>query len=503
MFVEKGLFNKSLLAMTLSVCCFQSLHAQEWMEKRYYPANIQEALTTLHISTDSYLSFSEIDPIAKKLIIDSYKNHAPGFPQNGKWEEAHRYINYTDALLYISNNKHLLPIRPENEQDLLPHQKVEPESTDDQPTLIPKNIATQIILKSINSTASFATATQAKTLFASGLNEAVLATSTNSMSQHGAAVTGFRTGRLLSQTKLQDFESGEMLVSTDPVSTNTSLVREGGVYSYGQIYGFKLNQNQVDDLTGFDANGYGLEVGILKQFTAEWSAGIMVGIQKMDSSFKNATGSLSTRNFRAGPFVAWDHESWHLNAALTYGMTDINNKRTDMLDGTEYKSTPKSTEWTAYASAGYDFSLDNLITGLTLTPNIELIYIHNTVDSFKEKGNGKRALKVDKQNHQGWITRTGLNLTWLLPNVESSKQLRAGVGYQKSFLEDSDISVGFVEQAGIQNLKAGNYGRDSVYYNLGYSQNMNSDQNIHIDYFGSTGNKSQSHAVALTYEMKF
>ncbi|MRI31448.1 hypothetical protein EOPP23_00395 [Endozoicomonas sp. OPT23] len=498
MSLKKGVFKKSLLAMILSTTGVVSSNA---LCQVHTFNDIHHALSSLHFSKDSYPDFNEVKNVALKLLRES----APqGRPFEEMVELNKHHTTYYDALTYVINHQEDLPVKPLQtekpwQEDVHADSSPEQSSNNQQIPVTETNQQPTASRKPLTPTEN-----QASTLFSAGLNQTVSVFTTQSMSQHASAISSFITGQVLAEARLQDTETTELQASTGRM-TNTfaSPIREGGVYSYGQMYGFKMDQGRVDDTAGFNADGYGIEVGLLKQLTPEWTAGVMIGIQKMDSQFKESLAQLNAQSFRIGPFVAWNSGDWHLNGALTYGITRFNNKRTDPLDGTQYHSSLKSKEWTAYASTGYDFSLDDLLTGFILTPNVELIYIHNSVDSFREKGEGKRALKIEKQSSQGWVVRTGMNLIWALPDTECSKQLRAGLGYQNSFLKDSKISFGFANQSGIQSLKAGDYGRKSIYYNLGYSQHMKSDQNIHIDYFGSSGNKSQSHAIALTYEMKF
>ncbi|WP_456236228.1 autotransporter domain-containing protein [Endozoicomonas numazuensis] len=344
---------------------------------------------------------------------------------------------------------------------------------------------------------------QVKTLYAAGLVQSLSTQSTAAMSHHGTAMNSFHNTRMLANVQLEDLNTGEMLASAGEHTFNKELIQDGGLYSYGQIYGFKMNQGKVDNLAGFDANGYGLEVGVFKQLNSEWSAGLMIGIQKMSSSFKEAQGSIKASNLRMGPFASWNKDQWHFNTALTYGITDMDSKRRDPVFGQEYKASPKANEWTAYASLGYDINMDHVTTGLILTPNIEVLYINSSIDGFKEKGQGDKALKVDSQNRTHIITRTGLQASYLIPDSELPREFRFGVGYQKSMLDESPIKVGYVDQGSMQQLKTGSYGKDAIYYNAGYSVVLKDHQNLHLDYFGSTGKSSQSNALALTYEMKF
>ena len=192
----------------------------------------------------------------------------------------------------------------------------------------------------------------------------------------------------------------------------------------------------------------------------------------------------------------------HFNTALTYGVSDLKSKRYDRTTGSHKTATPSVQEWNAFAELGYDIALDNVATGLVLTPNVEVLYINSRQDAFKEKGDGDSQLTVTSSNHQDWVARTGAQLSYRVPDVDRPREYRVGLGYQKSFLGNAGLQAGYPSGA-VERLKTTSYGNRSVYYNAGYSMMMPKDQSVHFDYFGSTGKKSQSHALALTYEWKF
>ncbi|OED40575.1 hypothetical protein ACH42_15910 [Endozoicomonas sp. (ex Bugula neritina AB1)] len=344
--------------------------------------------------------------------------------------------------------------------------------------------------------------TQAISLYGSGIGEAQAKQSISAMSKHSAIMSGIRTGSLVAgMTELQEVSPDEMTASIG-APHRSAQINAGNIYSYGQIYGLKLNQGSENDFTGFDSHGYGLELGAFRQMNSEWSLGFLMGFQNMNSSFKENGGSMKANSYRFGPFASWNSEQWHLNTALTYGWSDLEGKRQDLLTGDKITSNPRVKEWNAYASLGYDIPLDHLAIGLTMTPNAELLYINSTQDAFKEKGQGDNLLQVESLNRQDWIARTGIQFSYMIPDYERPQELRAGIGYQKSFMDTPDIHAGY-SAGSMQQLKNGAYGNSSVYYNLGYSLMLKNDQSILFDYLGSTGNSSQSHALSVTYEMKF
>lgn len=345
-------------------------------------------------------------------------------------------------------------------------------------------------------------ARQASALYSAAPVQMLSVMNVTAMTHHGMATRSLQSGRSLHLISAQDLNTGEMLASNNNLASTSAQLSEGGLYSYGQIYGYKSDQGNLKSLPGFTADGYGLEVGVFKQLTTEWSAGILLGMQKMNSSIKESAGSMNASNFRLGPFVSWNKDQWHFDAALTYGITDLDGKRNDPQGG-QYKASTKMKDWIAYTSLGYDIPMDHVATGLTLTPNVEVMYINSSIDGFKEKGQGKNALKVGSQSQSQWVTRTGVQLSYAMPHAELPQEFRAGIGYQKSSLKDSELKVGYADQSAMQQLKAPAYGNDAIYYNAGYSVMLQDNQSLSLDYFGSTGSKSQSHALALTYEMKF
>ena len=341
---------------------------------------------------------------------------------------------------------------------------------------------------------------QSKSIYGAGIAESLQAHSTIAMTHHTSAMNTLRSAHMLSSIELEDVETGEMLASRGSVTLNKQLIKEGNVYSYGQIYGSKVSQGKMNNLSGFSSNGYGLEVGVFKQVSNQWSFGLMFGMQKTSTSLKEAMGSANSSSFSVGPFASWQDGPWHLDSALIFGMTDLDLKRQSPLSGQRYSAHTKAKEWTVYTGLGYDIDIEG--TNLVLTPNIELLRVSSSIDGFKEKGDSG-ALKVDSQSRSYWVTRTGLKMSYLVPDMESPKEFRLGIGLEKTSQSKGSINVGFADQKAMQSLKAGSYGNQSVYYNAGYSSVLKNNQSLHFDYFGSTGEKKQTHAVSLTYEMKF
>ena len=122
-------------------------------------------------------------------------------------------------------------------------------------------------------------------------------------------MNSFSTGRsLVGVSELEDLSDHSRVASVTPVSSvRRSMLHSGHWYSYGQMYGEKQNQGSVDHLSGFNGSGYGLEVGVFRQMNPELSLGVLMGYQRLDSTFKDGIGSLKDNHYRLGPFLSWSN----------------------------------------------------------------------------------------------------------------------------------------------------------------------------------------------------
>ncbi|MGB1270930.1 MAG: hypothetical protein ACPG5T_02525, partial [Endozoicomonas sp.] len=130
------------------------------------------------------------------------------------------------------------------------------ENKEQPPELLPKPLPETMAIN--KSTARNVTSIQTSTV------NTIVTGSVASMNNHSMAITSAIAGghRIMSGAiTLNDISADEMSVSTS-VSGGKVHVQQGGVYTYGQIYGLRSNQGKTDDINGFNTNGYGLEVGL-------------------------------------------------------------------------------------------------------------------------------------------------------------------------------------------------------------------------------------------------
>ena len=346
---------------------------------------------------------------------------------------------------------------------------------------------------------------QAGALYGSGVSTSLLNVKTFSMSHHAALMRSIQTGQMPGNTyAVENLANGHLLASHEVGYIPTSLAHtnEGNTYSYAQLYKLRMNQSTTRSSSGFDADGYGLETGIFQQLTPDWSVGFMFGFNHMTSSLKNHAGNNRAESFRVGPFASLYTGNWHLDLALTYGWSDLDSKRLDFVSAETGRAHFNIHDWILHSSLYYDITLNNLIPSLTLTPGVETLYTSSHQNSAKEKGSSNRLIQASAVNRREWVSRTGLQASYLISDDKQLRTIKGGAGYQRNQFDNSDIHAGF-SPSNMQQLKPANYDRNSTFYNLGFSTSLVNRHKLSFDYSGFKSKNSRGDSLSISYDMKF
>ena len=342
---------------------------------------------------------------------------------------------------------------------------------------------------------------QIASVYGSGLSAIQSRINTLSMSHHSNMMRSIHTGQSLSTTlALTDFSTGELLASTEGGYSTPSLV-SGNTYSYGQFYKLNMSQDSTGHLSAFDTDGYGLETGVFQQLGSDWSLGFMFGFHRMDSDFQGFGSQLKANSFRAGPFASLNRGPWHFDSTLTYGWSDLDSKRHDMTTAQLSTANFAVKDWSLHSSLYYDIPMDHMVSGLTLTPGVEVLYSASQQDSIREKGKGDNLVRVKSLHRNDLVTRAGLQSTYRITD-EHPYEIKAGVGYQNNHLDNPDMEAG-TDLAGTQQLKAGHYDKNSVYYNIGLTTSPYNNQRVSFDYSGFRGKNSEGNSFSIDYNIRF
>ena len=285
----------------------------------------------------------------------------------------------------------------------------------------------------------------------------------------------------------------EAIADHDTFYSYSQAVSEGAkAFIYGewfglmQVYGHFLDQKQVNSMAGFKSNGYGLQMSLLRPVGSEWLIGVYGAWQKLTADLKDVNGEVEAGTWRVGPTVAWRHGNMHAEGLVTYNWNNIDSK------AHSYKADYKSKQWDVYLRGGYDFDLNQMSTGLTLTPEVQLMYVNQKRDDFNWL-----TQMVKNGKSSGWVSRLGATLTYERIQFSQPFELKLSLGWQHSDLKTGDFEVDG------QKKKYDQYDQNGAYYSAGIDTFLNERLNLNMGYGGVWMKNSLSHHILAGLEFRF
>ena len=279
----------------------------------------------------------------------------------------------------------------------------------------------------------------------------------------------------------------------DTFYSYSQAVKEGTkAFIYGewfglmQVYGHFLDQKKVKDMAGFKSNGYGVQMSLLRPVGNEWLIGVYGAWQKLTADLKDFNGEVESGTWRLGPAIAWRHGFLHAEGLVTYNWNTIDSK------AHSYKADYKSKQWDIYARGGYDFDLNYMSTGLTLTPEVQLMYVNQQRDDFNWF-----TQMVKKGKSSGWVSRLGAVLTYERMQFSQPFELKLSLGWQHSDLKTDDLEVEGKKK------KYDYYDQNGAYYSVGLDTFLNERLNMSLGYGGVWMKESLSHHILAGLEFRF
>ena len=335
------------------------------------------------------------------------------------------------------------------------------------------------------------------------LNNAASLMMLTTMAGFSSAMSSFRSGRAFSygMTSIDDVVPSDAVASIHPSASGRTVNREvGSWHNFVQINMLQGSRKAVDGLPGGSVRGHGLTTGVFYQLNQNLITGMMLSIGKTNYSLSQSGGSGSMESISVGPFLSYTHNDWHIDAALTYSDDSYELKRRDSA-GVESRSKFSGHSLTGYLGVGYDIHLDSLSPLLTLTPVAELIQINSSHGGYQEKHSQGKGVKVGSSTSQLTITRLGLELGYLLPELETPMEfkVRVGVQHQKSEGHTTSYELPF----GVQGqLNVPGSSEKALYTGLAFQRQLGRGH-LALSYAGTHSATSNSHGLQLEYERSF
>ena len=283
----------------------------------------------------------------------------------------------------------------------------------------------------------------------------------------------------------------------------------GSWHTFVDVNGMSGNWKKDKNRPGHSFSGYGLNVGVFKELNQNLMAGIMLGNYKTHAKIKSNKGKFDVDSITVGPFLSWAKDSWHIDTALMLSKNSYSTSRTDLANK-KLKADFSGTGLAAYFGIGYDINMDHKVPGLTVTPMMELLYSNSSHNSYAEKssnGNNPLAIKAGKKSTSQHLVRLGSEVSYLLPNLENPTEISAALGIQQQSIGKYDNSYTYHQTtAGNSNsnpFTAPSVSDSGIFYEVGIQRLVSDTATLRLDYMGTSGSKSHSNGVKLTFEKKF
>jgi len=136
----------------------------------------------------------------------------------------------------------------------------------------------------------------------------------------------------------------------------------------------------------------------------------------------------------------------------------------------------------------------------TVTPSASFQYISYRNESFTESGAGSAGLDVDAATSESLRSRLGVKLSAITELYGTKIVPELFVGWTHQFMDEEDITAGFVNGAARFTTNVDNYRTDSVYFGAGISALLRENISAFVRYEGerSGGNDIKTLNVGIT-----
>ncbi|MGB1271911.1 MAG: autotransporter outer membrane beta-barrel domain-containing protein, partial [Endozoicomonas sp.] len=162
-----------------------------------------------------------------------------------------------------------------------------------------------------------------------------------------------------------------------------------------QLYGHYLDQDPVSDLPGFKSSGYGIQGAILHPAGEVWLVGLYGAWQRLTADMRSSDAEVESGVWRLGPAFALGSGSAHMEGLITYSWGKVDNK------DNRYSGNYSNRQWDLFVRGGYDFDMEHMARGLTLTPELQALYSNQSRDAFNWQYDNVR---ISSASSSGWAT---------------------------------------------------------------------------------------------------
>ena len=274
----------------------------------------------------------------------------------------------------------------------------------------------------------------------------------------------------------------------DKIAAGARTVIDSSWFTIVQFYGHYFDQDSMNEMAGFKSSGYGLHGALVRPVGEHFLLGAYLGWQNLSADIRHSDGEIEASTWRIGPTFAWGSGPAHAEGILTYNW----HKLTPKVGSTS--SEFKSRQWDTYLRGGLDIDLENVARGMTLTPELQLLYSSQSRDAFDWVYNQK----IQGADSKGWVTRVGGTLGYDRLQFEQPLELKLSLGWQYNQFSTADLVTGDNQVGGL-----GEYDKHGMYYSAGVDTRVNETFNVSLSYAGLWSGNALGHYLKAGMEFRF
>ena len=220
---------------------------------------------------------------------------------------------------------------------------------------------------------------------------------------------GLRLAPSESKTKYAD--SSDTLTDSGPVLANVppALVKNTGRLSgWVDLFGTFVDQDRVDNNSGFKYDTGGVALGIDTPINENWVLGISMGFANTDVDFDNANWDSEFDAYHFGIYGSYNTESYYIDTAFSYARNEYDSDRLINFGGINRRaeSDHDGNDYSIYLGGGYNLNFKNW----NFIPTLSLQYTYHDEESFTENGAGGLNLHVDAFDADSVMSQLGFRL---------------------------------------------------------------------------------------------
>lgn len=307
--------------------------------------------------------------------------------------------------------------------------------------------------------------------------------------------------------------------SSGTVSEHLSYVRDNvgsmgissGSYSvdksvWGKIYYSKIDQDSTSDMSGYQANGYGVVVGIDKKLLKDkfiYGVAASIGQTNVKSSNSLSSAETDVDSYQGIIYATYHFKDFFVEGIGTYSFNNNSANRQIIAGGITRVATSDYDTQSYSLNLGIGYPFD--IKEIHIVPKLSLVQTYLRSDSFSESGAGALNLNVDSNSLNMSEARFIVDFSKVFQNNGSLFVPNLKVGYTNSF-GDEYLRTNSTFQGGgssFETISLLNNG-DFLDYGVGLTY-ITSDRlsEFNINYDGVYGSNYSENIGTISAKFKF